>query len=428
MRPELILTLGGSPLPVVVAALDHHLRLGPDQVSIFHLVFTPEVAPLAARVRSLLTRRGLSPGAEVCIHNHWNVPRLSHSLANASFDWPRCALHYTGGTKLLSAHVRRFWETRGGTPEHASYLSAEGKVWWDDGRSAATSPGVALTLDELAALHFGNPPTPPGDDFLQPKRLAIAKAVHQAVVDSGLDAYLDLLPPLYGTTTEDGWSHPRFSKQTLKLVDYHAGHTSNFTDGAVFANWDWNPLATKMRLTGDLDSVATEIGLSGGGAKRRLRAATWLYGDWLEVWLADHLCQLGLFDEVRQDVVARRIEEGHQVEEFQADVIAIRGYHAVVFSCTVEHRAKLLKQKLFEVLSRATRLCGEHARAALVCMTQDPTEVLALVQELGWEGYDEIRVFGREHVLGRAAPCRLERDGTPGAPRTLAGALEEWLP
>ncbi len=433
MRCELVLTMGASPLPVAVAALDHQERvraMGTNAVAMFHLVFTPEVAPLADRVRAFLERHGLNAGQLICAHDHWHVPRLLEALKQADLDWSRCALHYTGGTKLLSTHVRRYWQGCGNDDHlhEASYLAASGRLWRDSGHSEAVSEAVRLSVDELSSLHFGVPPEA-GDDFRLQPRAQAAKQVHANVKSDGLAAYLRLLPPLYGEG-EDGWGHKKLGDSTLKLVSYHAAHTSNFKDGAVFGGWDMRALSTLViDNAGGLDAIVATLDLGGNGkAERRKKTVTWLYGDWLEVWLAGHLIDIGLFHEVRQDVKATRCEDDRPVEEFQADVVGVRGHHAVLFTCTVERKGGLLKQKLFEGLSRGARLGGEHARVALVCMTADPTAVLRQVQELGWDGYDEVRVFGEAHVRGQSATCSLDRAGSPGAPMTLDEALRGWLP
>jgi len=111
----------------------------------------------------------------------------------------------------------------------------------------------------------------------------------------------------------------------------------------------------------------------------------------------------------------------------ELDVVAIKGFRLFVFSCSVDTGKGLLKEKLFEARNRAARLGGEHAKAALVCMSGNPLDILKTVTEEHWEGHDTLRVFGADHVAGRAAPCRRGNDGRPGSDMTLVDGISDWV-
>jgi hypothetical protein len=173
-----------------------------------------------------------------------------------------------------------------------------------------------------------------------------------------------------------------------------------------------------------LDDLAQQLGKSSSAKRKRKDTSTWLWGDWLEVWLDGYLSDLRdaqgalLFDEVHQDVEVEKAGKGH----FQADVVAVRGHRAYLFSCTTNSKG-MVKSKLFEAKQRVVKLGGEHARVALVSMHDKPLEILKEAVEDGWTGYDEDRVFGRDHVLGKAAPVTLGAS----RPRTMAEALQDWV-
>jgi hypothetical protein len=173
-------------------------------------------------------------------------------------------------------------------------------------------------------------------------------------------------------------------------------------------------------VCGDLGPVPTKADKR---VSRRLNALKLLHGEWLEVDVARRLMELrdergsALFDEVAQDVVY-----GNEDDNFQADVVAVRGYRAYLFSCTTDVTKALCKSKLFEGLERTTRVGGDQARVALVCMSASPIEVLRQARSDGLDHYDQVRVFGAAHLRGESAPCSADE-----VPRTFEDAMNSWV-
>ncbi len=56
---------------------------------------------------------------------------------------------------------------------------------------------------------------------------------------------------------------------------------------------------------------------------------------------------------------------------FQIDVMALRSYQIIVFSCTSSDEIGPCKQKAFEVNYRAVQIGGEHAKSVLVCLKDE---------------------------------------------------------
>lgn len=128
-----------------------------------------------------------------------------------------------------------------------------------------------------------------------------------------------------------------------------------------------------------------------------------------------------LFDEVHQNVVI-----GDKPDDFEMDVVAVRGYRLFLFSCTVDDKNHV-KSKLFEADNRTARIGGEHARAAMVCLHKHPHKVLQTVQAEHWPGYDTLRLFGKPHVEGKEAPCQVIIGSQSPIAVTLQKGIEQWV-
>ncbi|MCB1057964.1 MAG: hypothetical protein KDD11_20890 [Acidobacteria bacterium] len=146
---QLILLVGGNPLPNYLVA-----RLLEPRV--VFLVHSGETLEPARRLREVLNQR--IPGAVVTLHGladaaeAGEVHRIVRQLpASAHLD-------YTGGTKVMAAHGRLAFASRGGEPARASYLfEAPGDracLRFDDGRSEALlRRELGLDLGVLMGLH-----------------------------------------------------------------------------------------------------------------------------------------------------------------------------------------------------------------------------------------------------------------------------------
>lgn len=92
-----------------------------------------------------------------------------------------------------------------------------------------------------------------------------------------------------------------------------------------------------------------------------------IYGGWLEDYLLNTLrnieTEMGI-TQLKKNVRAYYKDE--KKRKLEIDVIAMRGYHMFLFSCTTSQRIKVVKQKAFEALYRAKQLGGEHAQVIIV--------------------------------------------------------------
>lgn len=430
MAETLIVTVGSSPLPVVVSVL----YLKPARV---FLVYTPDVSRVVDRVCDHLGRK--LPGCErnvIEIPDHRSATKIHARLEGLKGSCSSSRLNYTGGTKLMAVHTHGFWTDHGGNPRDASYLGGDGRLYFHDAsREPVPERDLpSLNLLELCELHFGRAPHKQADEHLDDKRLALAKKIWHIVCEQGFAVYREYLPPLYAESGEmniKGYDLP-----CPVRVGWNAAKEHNFKERGAFFAVDLARLFQMLEVPAtDIDSfgrwwdgAAYERKNSEGKTKARLEYAKWLWGGWLEVWLADRLAQAKdddgtpLFDEIHQSVWV-----GTEPDDFEMDVVAVRGYRVFLFSCTVDDKSYLVKSKLFEAANRTDRIAGEHARAAMLCLHQHPQKVLQTVQEEHWPGYDTLRLFGEKHVKGAKAPCRIPTGGKPPRDVTLLDGIRDWV-
>lgn len=431
MSNPLIVTVGSNPLPVVISIL----ALKPP---IVHLVYTPDVSRVVNRICEYIKEN--KDKLPDCQTNFIELRRhtaegIREKLVLLRDGCRTSSLNYTGGTKLMAVHTHEFWSECGGQPANASYLGADGKLYFDDPKVDPISEDQlpALSLAELCQLHFGKRPNHQGDEHLIEKRLALAKQIHQFVSGQNFEEYQKLLPPLYGDNTSvDLIEYPL---ECPVKCSWNAAKVVNFASKGAFFKMDLSLLFKALDIEATniegfsrwLEGETYTQQKSKERQKTCLKNAQWLYGGWLEVWLADQLSQarteagVPLFKEIHQNVVV-----GDKPDDFEMDVVAVQGYRLFLFSCTVDDKKHLVKSKFFEAANRTARIGGEHARAAMVCLYPHPQEVLMTVQEEHWQGYDTLRLFGAKHVQGKQAPCQVTTDGTPHAVNLLEG-IKEWV-
>ncbi|HRC72976.1 MAG TPA: hypothetical protein PK880_10645 [Candidatus Competibacter sp.] len=420
----LVATVGSNPLPVVVPVR----ALEPNRL---RLLYTGDVLQVTDRISNHLKKT--LPNCEVSlleIKDHQKAKSICATLGGIDEDWPNTNLNYTGGTKLMAVHVHSFWKEKGGRSENASYLGSDGRLYFDD---ATRNPMQErqlpkLSLAELCQLHFGKQPKKLGDQHLGEKRLNLATIIHRCVCNDGFDKYRGYLPPLYCERKLAKFNDYDFDDPIE--CDWQAAKESNFKTTGAFFKMDLSSLFHKLGVSAtNIESFSRW--LDGDSSDRKVKTKTnldnakWLYSLWLEVWLADQLSRMittdgeKLFDEVHHNVVI-----GDEPDSFEMDVVAVRGYRLFLFSCTVDDNNYLVKSKLFEANNRTTRIGGEHACAAIVCLHNNPQSVLKTVQAEHWPGYDTLRLFGQAHIKGGQAPCQADQQAHLV---TLQKGIEEWV-
>lgn len=109
---ELILLVGGNPLPNYVAACALKDKLRIEQV---HLFYTKQVEDVTNNLRECLKKKGFQlRDSDSFIDDAASaekIRRACNDIARGSH------LHYTGGTNTMAVHVYAEWKRKGGN-EH----------------------------------------------------------------------------------------------------------------------------------------------------------------------------------------------------------------------------------------------------------------------------------------------------------------------
>lgn len=449
---HLFLLVGTNPLPNWVAA---KLLLKPG--GRVHLFKTEGVRAQCSRLERVLKELENIPVSiyqtveadEQTIFN--DIKRQADLLLKTSAG--KIGLNYTGGTKMMSVHANRAIRSAIHSGRRVmSYLDAHSLAFkFDDYAKIEPSinlhPDVRISIKKLLALH---------DDY---KKVDYEEKHKCASVAEGL---VEVHTNNRGKEAWRGWCDSlKVSKinistlsenerQTVvnRLNDLSFPTTEDFSvkvENKLNGDISNNKISSREsrtylsrinagfgtlldRLQGDKDSEQKPLGgdrLEAITQKNKqftdaLDLARWLDSGWLEHYALAQIqscataeinpdgCAINLVTVTRS--IKSRTEEDQKGREFEADVIALRGYQLFYFSCYTGHEPSTAKQKLFEAMHRATQLGGDEAKVALICTADDPQAICAEC-EADWqmENINRIRVFGRAHL-----PC-------------LAESLESWF-
>lgn len=161
------------------------------------------------------------------------------------------------------------------------------------------------------------------------------------------------------------------------------------------------PIVNSMRQAFQVGSheQSFNLGIASrqSGFQKTAEICAWLEGKWFEHLVLDALTQVS--DNLHLNQCLLGVET--KGVQFEVDVIAIRGYQMFAFSCTTlfdkgPFRSQL-KKRLFEANIRAQQLAGDEARAALVCMAEDPNGLCSEMQR-DFDQEKRVMVFGCKHL------------------------------
>ena len=354
MPNEVILLVGGNPLPNYVAA--HALRCT-HEIERVHLLYTKEVEDVKDNLLRCLT----PPFScrESYISNAGVAPAIRADCSDICGD---SHLHYTGGTNTMAVHVHAEWTAGGGKPDQASYLFAtDDQLIFDDGTKKSIPSSIQLDLPTLAGLH----------------------GLTDAAPRSSGASYTDPQPGDADAIAQRVFCTPKLAQQMYCEVPDRE---------SAFRGKPFDPSA--MGLTGL--SISGPIPDSSWSNKQIKPWLKFLRGVWLEEWVYQ---QIKNTSKINCKYLYAGIEPKIKGRPFELDVVAIRGHHLYVVSCTISANTGLCKSKLFEVAMRARQLGGDMARSALVCLAeqsvvdnlQKDVESLSVSSRVP-------QVFGLDHV------------------------------
>lgn len=403
----LILLFGSNPLPPILAALHHGNGYE------IHVISSEQVKDRTIRALEWLKTKGFTLGQTKYLPDVQSPSKIQAELGSFFRDYPG-DLHYSGATKALAVHAHRLWsEANVQKQARASWLSSNGMLHFDNPNlndvDLRFEPQVCF--EDLWSFHRNDTPKW-SDEHLKdrPRKLANKIAeLHQADIEN----YRKCLPKLYEVNKNEHLKLelPDMAAEgsiCLKPSKLDLADKANFNDGSPLLK---NTKALHEMLfgtDGTFDHICQYLKEAlpkthQGRREQRLSVAKWLYGEWLEVWLADKLRNLKetdeprsrlLFDEVRQDV-----KVGGNDGALQLDVVAVRGHRSFLFSCTVDHHKALVKSKFMEASIRAKQLGGDLARFAIVSFYKNDTSILDEVRADGFNGYGDARSFEWKHFM-----------------------------
>ena len=326
MPNEVILLVGGNPLPNYVAA--HALRCT-HEIDQVHLLYTDEVEDVKNNLLNCLNASSFS-----CRESYIRDAGDASAIRDACRDICEDShLHYTGGTNTMAAHVHAEWKDVCSDANQASYLFArDDQLIFDNGTKESIPPSIQLDLPTLATLH--------GLTDANPRSSSASPTDPPQPSDADVIA-------------ERVFCTPKLAQQMYEEVP---------DKESVFKKKPFDPATKGLTLSID-DPIPDPC-----WSNRQIRPwLKFLRGVWLEEWVYQQIKDTGMID---YKYLYVGIEPKIKGRPFELDVVAIRGHHLYVMSCTISANTGLCKSKLFEVAMRARQLGGDMARSALVCLAE----------------------------------------------------------
>lgn len=427
---HLFLLIGTNPLPNWVAA-----KLLTNPGGSVHLVYTSGVKPQMERLKKILEDDQEAritvehfPTAEATESQIFeDVKGQAATLAKAGTR--RVGLNYTGGTKMMSVHAHRalkavFKDSL--SPPILSYLDARTlKLKFDS--PVADEPDVSLTtetqisLETLLRLH---------DKYYDSQKIPYEQTAKYPLAARGL---VEMHSNKSGQSSWRDWcwnklkvrdlrrgierSPVEYQKQIYRLdqmklltesefnqlVETHLNERKDksYSDSAI------RKILQEV-MTG-YQSLLDGLQVSGGDTlqvvaqKNRdfrdsIEVARWLDGLWLEHYTFSQVESCRAQADINPNGLAINLSaENREGREFEADVLALRGYQLFYFSCYAGSDFKAAKLKLFEAMLRASQLGGDEAKFALVGCVDQQADLRRQV-EANWQKSGQVEVFGRDSL------------------------------
>ncbi|MCL6558355.1 MAG: DUF1887 family protein [Firmicutes bacterium] len=354
----LFLLVGTNPLPNYVASL--LLAMEGGKVILLHSRGTGKIAE---NIKLAVENRKIPVEIQLWEIDETDGERIARKLEKdvfPSLNAPTSiGLNYTGGTKSMAVH---------------SYRALERFVYERE------IPAVFSYLDARTLSMFFNTSESPST-----KRVPVREK---------LKIMIEELLALHGYRVVSIKREPLFPVQAIRLTTiFHQGIRSREQlEGEFLAAFD--------KGYKSIEEVAC------GEGEDKVTINNWLEKNhWLEhyvLWAIKEIeGRVGIHDcacEIKPASISTTvIKRNPREEDFEADVVAMRGYQLYLISCTTHSKKKDCKMKLFEAYIRASQMGGDEAKAGLVCCSDDPLLVQQEIEE-DWLTEGRVRVFGREDL------------------------------
>ncbi len=330
---SLFLLIGTNPLPNYVA-----FKLLTKPSSHIFLVHTNETNQVADR---LLNVMNLLPEKFTKINvDEANAENIYSKITEFAKGKRGIGLNYTGGTKSMAVHSYR--AIMAIDPEAIfSYLNARNLELLIETRHYSKSVTIGHFLQpglkELMTLHGYTPKEdkltkePYRPDFCHEMAKIPCKEL-RSWCDNNLRCGEGT--PFRKNTNLKSVELP-FYPPFEKLAIYYKDCK---TLGDLEKKWQWTRGITKL--------------------------AKWFDGTWLEHYTLWALQRIMISSNIHEAVLGLEINERN---EFELDIVAMKGYQLFAISCSTDSGKSMLKLKLFEAYVRARQLGGDEAKIGMVC-------------------------------------------------------------
>lgn len=427
---HLFLLVGTNPLPNWVAA-----KLLTKPGGRVHLVYTNGVMTQMEQLKKILEgdeQAGITvshfPTVEANETKIFeDVRGQATTLMQAGKG--RVGLNYTGGTKMMSVHAHRALKLvfKDSTlPPILSYLDARTlKLKFDSPDNVehdiSLAPEAQISLETLLRLHdkfYDSQKIPYEQTAKYPLAARGLVGVHSnqsgqriwrewcdGIKVRNLGRDIDRNPMRYQAEVDrlNQVALPteaEFSQKVQNHLKYKRKDKS-YSDSAVRK-------ILQDVMTG-YQSLLAGLQVSGGNTlevvvqnnhdfRDSIEVARWLDGLWLEHYVFAQIESCRAQANINPNGLAINLSaENSEGREFEADVLALRGYQLFYFSCYSGSDFKTAKLKLFEAMLRASQLGGDEAKFALVGCVDQQADLRRQV-EANWQKSGQVEVFGRDSL------------------------------
>jgi len=336
---KLILLIGSNPMPNFLSVL----IFKPNKA---YFCYTPETEMIKKRLKDVLQKNCAFDSEEIYISDAGDPKEVRKAFKKIKID-ESTYLNYTGGTKVMSAHIRMLFNELGGQESQAFYIYDRDKiVRFDNGKKILfENTNLKLRTEDILSLHN--------------IRLENKKNPSQEEIDLSRKIASFIL----SSDEEDIKENKK--EETLK---------SKFKEKYL-----------------------------------KIPESFFRRGDWLEVWTGNIIESIITDDPNSSIHIALNCKRENR--SLEIDIATIYKHRIYIVSCTTAHKLERCKGKLFEVALRARQLGGDLARSALVCLLYGQDEKGLYINQLRkdisdlWDAPNTPRVFGlddlREWINGR---------------------------
>lgn len=377
---DLVLLIGTNPLPNYVVA-EYFLKTNQELRRIW-LVHSEEVArqvgtkTQAENLEKVLKERHshsskLSfPLSKVTLSNVSSAEEIFHDIKKKLIrELPSSSsvhLNYTGGTKAMGTHVYRAIEQDGTKSLAKSFSYMDGRNFQivdDSNRKVNTMDlrkEISISFSELIALHGFKRKNHGADN----KDFSAAIQVYKGMIEEGrLDDY-DSENGGYNRTLFENKNEPG------ELANTICGLRQELNNSIAR-----EPFLSVIRAMPEDYQVFDAHGhfITPSSGKKLKHAIKFLDGGWLEGYVHATLQR----EMSKNHIVVLKdweIDKDGWTNEFQIDVILLKGYQLIGISCTTSQEKPLCKNKGFEIILRTRQIGGDEAKSILVALVDDSTK------------------------------------------------------